>query len=421
MTGNLKNTYLAGMQSFNYLAFLLLILALPTHESPKFIFWSLFVLTSLLSGSLNLRPLLRNWDALDTLIIIWMFSGLVIAYFSGIKYKEWGGAADTIIFTSVLLILRRRHFTDAQLKFIYYTILLSTLTASLVALWQFFNLHNMEFLEFHSVGHVNHTAIYLALSLAASMAMVHAYWKSASAAYRFFHIVIFSTIALTLVVTDSRAAVFAALLFVASGLVMFRKQIMPTVLMTLIVIGLVIGNYVINRGGVIEKQIDQVERGIFFAARLKIWRSALLTWQEFPLYGTGIKNFNHVDLKQLMEWCAERRSDCNVDQFMPYPHGHSLYINTLAERGLFGLLVIMVNLAVLAYLVYRYRPSPASSGVYMMLWTGACGAIFLNLVIGLLNTTLHHEHALLSVILIGLFLGKLGQFPGQQDSSEVRV
>jgi O-antigen ligase len=122
-----------------------------------------------------------------------------------------------------------------------------------------------------------------------------------------------------------------------------------------------------------------------------------------------------------MEWCAERRSDCNVDQFMPYPHGHSLYINTLAERGLFGLLVIMVNLAVLAYLVYRYRPSPASSGVYMMLWTGACGAIFLNLVIGLLNTTLHHEHALLSVILIGLFLGKLGQFPGQQDSSEVRV
>ena len=408
MSGNWKNSFFTALQSFNYLLFLLMILALPTHESPKFIFWALFVLSSVLLGRLNIKELLGRWDALDSLILFWMFSGLVVAYFAGINYKEWGGAVDTIVFTSVLLILRKRKFNNSQLVFIYYTIILSTLTAALVAVWQFYDLRNMEFLEFHSVGHVNHTAIYLALSLAASIAMIQAFWKAQTATQRFFHLMIFSSIALTLVITDSRAAVFAALLFVIGGLFMFRKQLTPTILMTLLLLGLVFGNYTINRGGVIEKQIDQVERGIFFKARIKIWRSALVSWQEFPLYGTGIKNFGHVNLEQLMQWCARRHDNCNADNLMPYPHGHSLYLNTLAERGIFGLFVIMANLAALAYLVYRFRPASENNPVYTMLWTGACGAIFLNLVIGLLNTTLHHEHAMLSIVLFGLFLGRIG-------------
>lgn len=421
MNSSWKDIYRDKLQGFNYLLFLLMILALPTHESPKFIFWSLFVLSALLLGFFIIRTLVRQWDALDSLILIWMFSGIVVAYFAGIQHKEWGGATDTIIFTSVLLILKKRCFDDTQLKMIYGTIILSTLTASLVAIWQFYNLHNMEFIEFHSVGHVNHTAIYLALSTVAMTAILYAYWAVQNNGQRLLHIAAYTTLVLTLVLTNSRAAIAATFLFLVSCLFIFSKQRLLSIIMTAILLGLVAGNYMVNRGGVIEKQLDQVERGIFFEARSKIWRSAVLTWQQHPFFGTGIKNYGVVSIDQLMHWCKQSGKDCTEEMYMPYAHGHSLYLNTLAERGLFGLLVIMANIAVLAYLVYQHRPGPPRSNQYTMLWTGAFGVIFLNLLIGLFNTTLHHEHAMLSAIVVGLFLRNLAddQYKIEVDKEEI--
>ena len=80
----------------------------------------------------------------------------------------------------------------------------------------------MEYLEFHSVGHVNHTAIYLALSLAAIVAILYARWQTLSRAERLFHLAIYTAITLTLVLTNSRAAIFAALLFLVFCLRLFE-------------------------------------------------------------------------------------------------------------------------------------------------------------------------------------------------------
>ena len=82
-----------------------------------------------------------------------------------------------------------------------------------------------------------------------------------------------------------------------------------------------------------------------------------------------------------------------------------IYLNTLAERGLFGFTVVMLNLLLLLYLLYRYRPLSADEESYRMAWFAAAGAVAINLLVGLFNTTLHHEHAMLSMILIGTWLG----------------
>ncbi|MCK5360245.1 MAG: O-antigen ligase family protein, partial [Gammaproteobacteria bacterium] len=187
---------------------------------------------------------------------------------------------------------------------------------------------------------------------------------------------------------------------------MYRKSIALSFTLLSILIIFTGGNYVINGKGIIGKQIDQVERGIFFQARVKIWRGAILAWNQYPAFGVGIKNYEKISLDKLLDWCNEENDACNADDFQPYAHGHSLYINTLAERGLYGLLIVVINILMLLFLVYKYRPNDDDEH-YKMLWTAAFSVLFLNLVIGIFNTSLHHEHALLSMIVIGLWLGKI--------------
>lgn len=397
--------YKTALEKFNLLFLLLLILALPTQESPKLIFWGIYVLSSILL--LTIKPAKTKWDLLDSLIILWMTSGLVVALFSGINHKEWSGSTDLFIFTSVLLILKNLDTSFKNINIIFYVILLSTLLASFLAVWQLLALDGKEYIEFHSVGHVNHTAIYLSLSLAVIISMLYARWNTSTYSYRFFYLLIYSAIAITLVLTDSRAAILACFFLILVCTVMYRRSIALSLILLSVLLIFTGGNYVISGKGIIGKQIDQVERGIFFQAREKIWRGAILAWQQHPAFGVGIKNYEQISLDLLLSWCQQRRDTCNADDFQPYAHGHSVYLNTLAERGLYGLLVVIINILMLIYLLTKYRPEPDINDDYKMLWTAAFAVIFLNLVIGVFNTSLHHEHALLSMIIIGLWLARI--------------
>ena len=393
-----------SLQKLNFLFLLLLILALPSQETPKLIFWGIFVLSSVILLISN--PQEKKWDLLDTLIVIWMSSGLIVAYFAGIHHKEWSGSTDLIIFTSVLLILKNSYSPYKNINIIFNVILLSTLLASLLAIWQLLILGSKEYIEFHSVGHVNHTAIYLSLSLAIIISILYSKWNTSSFSSRFFYLSIYSSIAITLVLTDSRAAILACFLLIVVCSCIYRKSIALSFTLLSILLIFTGGNYVLNGKGIIGKQIDQVERGIFFQARIKIWRGALLAWEQYPAFGVGIKNYEQISLDKLLAWCNKKGGDCRADDYQPYAHGHSLYINTLAERGLYGLLVIFINILMLLFLIFKYRPDCEDKREYVMLWTVSFSVLFLNLVIGLFNTSLHHEHALLSMIIIGLWLGK---------------
>jgi len=401
---NIFNTNRIGLEKLNFLFLLLLILVIPSQESPKLIFWGLYVISSgflLFTGSQK-----NKWDLLDTLIVIWMFSGLVVATFSGIQHKEWSGSTDLIVFTSILLILKKSDLSFTNIKVVFYVVLLSTLLASFLAIWQLLSLSSKEYIELHSVGHVNHSAIYISLSLTVTISMLYSKWESSSIASRSFYLAIYASILIALVLTDSRAAIFSVFLLLLLFLILYRKKLFLSSLLLTLLLLFTAGNFVLTGGGIIEKQIDQVERDIFFKARTKIWRSALLAWQQYPFFGVGIKNYDQVSLENLLSWCRKGNGTCDPDSYLPYAHGHSLYINTLTERGLFGFIVVFVNISLLLFLIIKYRPDSTDNENYVLLWNASFGVLFLNLFIGLFNTTLHHENALLSMIILGLWLQK---------------
>jgi hypothetical protein len=53
----------------------------------------------------------------------------------------------------------------------------------------------------------------------------------------------------------------------------------------------------------------------------------------------------------------------------------------------------------------KWIPGAAAPPLYWLNWSGAAAALVATLGIGLFNTTLHDEHGLLALILLGIWLG----------------
>ena len=85
-----------------------------------------------------------------------------------------------------------------------------------------------------------------------------------------------------------------------------------------------------------------------------------------------------------------------------------------AERGLFGFAVLMTVLLAWLRWLWRYRPKSDDESLAWALWGGALSAWVVTVLIGTVNTTMHHEHAILSVLLLGMWLAYLRLNPREE-------
>jgi hypothetical protein len=79
-------------------------------------------------------------------------------------------------------------------------------------------------------------------------------------------------------------------------------------------------------------------------------------------------------------------------------------MNTLAERGLVGITALLSVLLSWLYWLIRFAPKGNDEDLAWALWGGSLSAWLITVGVGLVNTTLHHEHAILSVMLLGMWL-----------------
>ena len=103
---------------------------------------------------------------------------------------------------------------------------------------------------------------------------------------------------------------------------------------------------------------------------------------------------------EVQDWSLRAASDGLA------PHGHSLYVNTLAERGLFGFAVLMLVLIAWAAALAAAVPRKDAPPLDWALFGAALAGWLVTVIVGLVNTTLHHEHGILAVLLLGLLLGR---------------
>ena len=155
--------------------------------------------------------------------------------------------------------------------------------------------------------------------------------------------------------------------------------------------------------GVLNKTVDKTAEGVPLSYRDDIWSNALVEWRQFPLFGVGMGNFGRIPLEELQEWNKSQDWKIRATAQGESSHAHSLYITTLAERGLVGLAVLVaVLLAWGGALARGFRA--AKNPLDWALFGAALAAWLVTITVGIVNTTLHNEHGILSVLLFGLWL-----------------
>jgi len=364
---------------------LALCIFLPLYEAPKNLAWLAYALVWLANRGRE-RDFGGAWDLWDTLILAWLASGFVIAPFAALHGSEWRAPFDIVRNAGVLWMVKRSRLTESEARTVLAALVVSVLVGLAMGYAQLWSGTTAR-LELNSVGHVNHTAIYLSimLGLCAAWLFIGRQRTVASAATLL--------VLVSLFVAASRSGVVAGLLTLAVlALAWWPRSRFPAGLVAAVLVASgVLG--VLGGAEVFEKHAESVQAGRALNFREQAWTLAASSWQRHPWFGVGMDNFalasRELETQQLRDLM---------------PHAHNLYLNTLAERGIVGALPVAALLGMWALWLIRRRPRVTDGEHDWLLWAAAASAWLVTVVVGMVNTTLHDEHGLLAALLLGLWL-----------------
>ncbi|MES2771420.1 MAG: O-antigen ligase family protein [Pseudomonadota bacterium] len=394
----------------------LFMFSLPLFEAPKNIFWVLYAAVWL-AGRLCSGNFGGPWKTWDTLFSLWILSASLSTLFGALMPLP-ALPVDIIRYVGLAWLILRAGYSKETLYPIFISIVAATLLALGQAYWALFATTTAKHLELQSVGHVNHSAIYLAIVLCAASArfMAQAVIPPYRSSYRWLAIMMF--LALSLLVTSSRGAVLAALVTIPAYLVLsgsLKKIKLRTLFAGLLALGIVAGSYALTlklrpeilvAGGITAKNTNNLAQHDYLSNRDRLWELAAVTGMANPWLGVGVSQFGSVDAAHYCAWRQKIEASyaCATENYLNLGHAHNLYLNTLAERGFLGLGVLLLALCAWLGMLIKTRHLITNDFRAGTLWGGAFAAWGVTVTSGLFNTSLHHEHALLSLILLALWL-----------------
>ncbi len=387
---------------------LLLVLCffLPIYEAPKNLAWLAYVFIWL-AVRIPTKRLGGRWDLWDSLIALWIASGFVVAAFAGLHGNEWRGGADILRYGSLLWLVKRSGYSDKEIRWILGTLVASLVVGLAHGYWRLLSgVGKSGYLQLHSVGHVNHTAIYIAIMLGLCASWLFAGWRSWRPGRRAVALAVTVLTLVSLVVTASRGAIGVGLvMLVVLGVAWWRRWRVPLIA-SAVGVALLAVAAVALQFDVVRKQEQNAAADNILSFRDGIWRMALASWEKFPAFGVGMDNYSLITKEKVKAWREEAGKPYDETRYVQFPHAHNIYLNTLAERGLFGLAVLLLVLGAWFVALVRGRPRPEASNLDWTLWGSVAGAWIVTTCAGTVNTTLHHEHAILAVLLLGLWLSR---------------
>jgi O-antigen ligase len=387
----------------------LMIVSLPSVEGPKNIFLVLYLVTRIFTECLTFNQKKFHWSYWDSMFLTIVVTALLSTIFAGMPHlEEWKGYK--VLLTAILTgwFLSRARYTQENYQFLFKLTVLSTLPPLIWGLYENLVTHSKETLELHSVGHVNHSAIYLVMIFGAALG-----WFLSSlnikkeSLQRKFQTILLGMLSLlffiSLIIGQSRGAFGIGVILGLSLIILLGKNKKMRWIGIATIIGILVLT-VFLKTNIVQKQITNTENNNVLAFRDRVWNVSLEASRFSPLLGIGMSNWHFISLDQLKQSVEGRGETFDAEKYYFPGHSHNLYLSALVERGIVGLIVTFIFMLAWMTSLIKTFGRARTSGEESFLWAGSFGAWVATFGIGLVNTTFHHEHAILACLFLGLYI-----------------
>ena len=406
-------------QDSRYIFLLLLLVVLPSFEALKNLFALLYVVSwSVISY--REKNWGGKWRVIDTMLLFFFFGNIVVTLnafiFNDLSAR---GMNDLIRFLLILWVLSRHILTKKQMITVCMVAVFST---AISLIYSFIMCPQGGIcLELNSVGHVNHTAIYLAIAYSIALSLLLTNYSLLLGYQRV--LLILSTLFLAYAAIDSNSRAASGLLilvtlsiFLFSAVVQYKSWRFGLITVLFLILGSLI--VINNPPNVIEK--FKTSESLFDDSKRKNIRNfSYYAFKTSPLLGVGFGNFNKLGHEHIKDKVIEDLGIYEKEKYAPSNHPHNVYYHFLVGGGIvmfsaflwFWIQIIVSIWRVskendrkeLRYIdnveVIEYRDD-------RLIILSSSMVVLIVLGIGFVNTTLSHEHAILSMFVLGMLLSK---------------
>ena len=375
-----------------YNIFLVIMLfTLPVTEGLKQISLTLFVLVGIYICVKEKKQF--KFDVINISLFIFVLITFISCLVNGVSPSRTLDPLRCMLF---FFVVRSVGVEKINFKFLFFALFAGFITAFIPACVRKFTSSDPATLfELKSIGHVNHSAIFMLLVLCVALISMGELKKIYE---KYISVVVAGICVFGIMIAGSRATMY--LLPIIAFLILFyqiaKKQANFKISLSLIVFFSIIAisyTYISANITQDERIYSQLTKGITGSeTRYPIFASAFYTWLEHPFFGIGSGEFKIIDITKYFPGNGEVRVS----------HAHNTFLTFLTEKGIIALLAYLVfQLSLFVKFIKNFRQNSIVFLALLML-------VFQN-VISLVNTTFHHENALLMLLFWALALGVIDE------------
>lgn len=385
-------------QDSKFIFLALMLVMLPNFEVPKNLFAVLFVASWVFIARRD-KKWGGKWRVIDTIFLLWILTDIAVGINAVMMHEQpANGSKDIIKFVLVGWAISRSGFTIRQMI----NLCVIAIVFSIMPLaYSYLNCNGGTCVELNSVGHVNHTAIYLLIVYVVSLSLLIFNFKNIGNLLRTMLIVTTIIFAYVVIDTHSRAAsgLLVAITLIAMLYSIYLYRNWCSVIISILLFSLVSTILVYNSSQVFNKFINGSSL-VGDSPRQKIRNFAYYVFKIDPILGTGIgnfPNFSHDDIKELV---IKDKGVYDKSSFMPFAHPHNLYYVYLSGGGVVLFSIFIWFWLQMANIIYKVNKQSQEKWLVF----SSSSIVIAVLSIGWVNTTLAHEHALIAMFVLGLVI-----------------
>ena len=396
MTNQLINYIKEQDSKFIFLA--LMLIMLPSFEAPKNLFAVLFVASWVFIARRD-EDWGGKWKIIDTIFLLWILADIIVGINAIVVHSQSAsGSKDIIKFVLVGWAISRSGFTIHQMV---HLCVIATLFTVLPLTYSYLDCNGGTCVELNSVGHVNHTAIYLVIVYTISLSLLIFNYKNISNFLRAMLITV--SLILLYVVFDTHSRAASGLLVIITIMAMlysiyyyrnWKAAIISILLVTLASILLIYSSVPV---------LDKFKHGTSLVGdspRQQIRNFSYYVFKIDPVLGIGIGNFDNFGHDDIKELVIKDKGVYDKSVFMPYAHPHNVYLAYLTGGGILLFSVFVWFWLQIVNIIYRVNKR---SNEKWLVFSSA-SVVMTVLGIGWVNTTLAHEHALITMFVLGVLI-----------------